>query len=202
MNSAKVTVTKKLYLPIILEQGCFVTLTTSCLEIPHKETGGFLIGNQEKRFIEGERVNCFVLNIAYPIQTGKGTIDSWRPGNLAAYDRVINSIRSMNFEIAGEYHSHINSKAVLSDEDIDYLKDEIDDFKKRGVDLRKWLELVIRVNKREFKKPQPTRCKRNELKNKIKCSIRNGSMVGYDLTMAGYWIDLEKLTYKEATLNF
>ena len=61
---------------VFVEESCFAALVASCLETPHKETGGFLIGKEEKQlsfdefrekvrklyFPKGAKLNFFIVN--------------------------------------------------------------------------------------------------------------------------------------------
>jgi len=80
-------------------------------------------------------MGCLTLDVAYPIQTRKSGRGYWQPGNLMAYNRIVDSIRSMRFDIVGEYHSHIEDVAELSVEDRDFIKDELRDFESKGIKL-------------------------------------------------------------------
>ncbi len=121
---------------VFVSESCLAVLVTSCLETPDKETGGFLVGREEKRFIKGARVKCLTLNVAYPVQTRKSGRSYWQPGNLRAYNRIVDSVRSMGFDIVGEFHSHIEDVAELSEEDTNFIEAELKDFEKKASKYR------------------------------------------------------------------
>ncbi len=121
---------------MFVSESCLAVLVTSCLETPDKETGGFLVGREEKRFIKGARVKCLTLNVAYPVQTRKSGRSYWQPGNLRAYNRIVDSVRSMGFDIVGEFHSHIEDVAELSEEDTNFIEAELKDFEKKASKYR------------------------------------------------------------------
>lgn len=185
---------------VFIEESCFAALVASCLETPHKETGGFLVGREEKRFIDGAKTRCLALNVTYPVQTRRSGRDYWRPGNLRAYDRIVDSIRSMGFDVVGEYHSHIGDVAELSKEDVEFVEEELRDFERRGVKVQNWMEMVINVNKREYNRKQKRRCRCRDLVRRVKCSVKGIRRrdIGYFLTLAAYWFDTKDLTYSEA----
>lgn len=187
---------------VFIKESCFAALMASCLEIPHKETGGFLIGKEEKRFIDGARTKCLTLDVAYPVQTRRSGRGYWQPGNLRAYNRIVDSIRSMGFDIVGEYHSHIEDVAELSEEDRDFIEDELKDFGKRGLQVQNWIEIVINVSKREYDRKQKRECKCRDLVKRVKCSVKGirRQDIGYFLTIAAYWFDTKNLTYSEANV--
>lgn len=188
---------------VFIEESCFAALVASCLETPRKETGGFLIGKEEKRFIDGARTKCLTLNVAYPVQTRRSGRGYWQPGNLRAYSRIVDSIRSMGFDIVGEYHSHIEDVAELSKEDKDFIEDELKDFERKGIKVQNWIEMVIDVNKREYDRKQKRGCRCRDLVKRVKCSLKGIRRpdIGYFLTIAAYWFDTNNLTYSEAYVH-
>lgn len=188
---------------VFIEESCFAALVASCLETPHKETGGFLIGKEERRFIDGARTKCLTLNVAYPVQTRRSGRGYWQPGNLRAYSRIVDSIRAMGFDIVGEYHSHIEDVAELSREDRDFIEDELKDFERKGIKVPNWIEIVIDVSKREYERKQTRGCECRDLQKKVKCSLKGirKQDVGYFLTIAAYWFDTKNLTYSEAYVH-
>ena len=120
---------------VFITESCMVTLITSCLEKPDKETGGFLIGKKEKRTINGERQPCLTLEAAYPLQTRRSGKGYWKPGNWAAYSRTIGTIKTMEFDIIGEYHSHIENVAELSTDDLEYIEEELARIKRKAIKI-------------------------------------------------------------------
>ena len=188
---------------MFIKESCFATLVASCLETPHKETGGFLIGKEEKRFIDGARTKCLTLNVAYPVQTRRSGRGYWQPGNLRAYNRIVDSIRSMGFDIVGEYHSHIEGVAELSKEDKDFIEDELNDFERRGIKVQNWIEMVIGVNKKEYDRKQKSGCRCRDLVKRVKCNVKGirRQDIGYFLTFAAYWFDTKNLTHSEAYVH-
>ena len=185
---------------MFIEESCFAALVASSLETPRKESGGFLVGKEDKRFIDGARTRCLTLNVAYPVQTRRSGRGYWRPGNLRAYKRIVDTIRSMGFDIVGEYHSHIEDVPELSKEDIEFVEDELRGFERRGVKIRNWIEMVINVNKREYDRKQKRGCRCRDLVKRVKCSVKGirRQDIGYFLTLAAYWFDTKGLTYSEA----
>jgi len=170
------------------------------LETPNKETGGFLVGREEKRFIKGARVRCLTLNVAYPVQTRKSGRSYWQPGNLRAYNRIVDSIRSMGFDIVGEFHSHIEDIAKLSKKDQNFIEAEFKDFEKRGIKVSNWIEMVINIKRRSYERRQARVFRCRDLNKKVKCTVKaiRRQDVGYSLNIAAYWFDLKSLEYSEA----
>jgi proteasome lid subunit RPN8/RPN11 len=194
---------KKMEKPVYITENCLVALIASCLETPHKEVGGFLIGKEEKRFIRGERIDCLTLDVAYKIQTCKSGKSFWQPENVRAYNRITDTIKAMRFDIVGEYHSHIQNVAELSDEDKKFIKQEVDDFSKNGINVTNWIEMVLNIeNKTYARKPTQTldcRC----FSKKIRCNIRGirEPLIGYSITVGTYWFNPETIEFAEAIVQ-
>jgi len=188
---------------VYITENCLVELIASCLEIPHKEVGGFLIGKEEKRFIKGERTDCLSLDIAYQIRTCKSGKSFWQPENVRAYNRIIDTIKSMNFSIVGEYHSHIHNVAELSDEDKKFIKQEVEDFSKSGVKVTNWMEMVLNIETKTYTRKQAQAFACNYFRKKVRCTIRGmrDPLVGYSITIGIYWFNPETATFEEASVR-
>jgi len=188
---------------IFLTESCLATLIASCLETPHKETGGFLVGKKEKRVIYGERTPCLTLDAAYPVQTRRSGKGYWQPGNWAAYLRTIGTIRAMKFDIVGEYHSHISGVAELSEDDMKFIKGELVRFESKSVKIQDWIEMVLNIKKKEYQHEQTPKCNWTNFAKKIRCNIKGirNKKVGYVITFAAYWFNPKDLTFKEAIVH-
>jgi len=188
---------------VYITENCLVALIASCLETPHKEVGGFLIGKEEKRFIGGERIDCLTVDVAHQIRTCSSGKSFWQPKNLRAYNRIIDTIKAMNFKIVGEYHSHVHNYAELSDEDKTYIKQEIQDFINDGIQVNEWIEMILNIeNKTYAQKPtQPFDC--TNFSKKIRCNIRGirDPLVGYSITIGTYWFNPQTLACIEASVR-
>jgi hypothetical protein len=122
---------------------------------------------------------------------------------VRAYNRIIDTIKSMNFNIVGEYHSHIHNVAELSDEDKEYIKQEVEDFSKNGVKVKNWIEMVLNIETKTYtrKQTQPFTCK--SFSKKIRCTIKGirDPLIGYSITMGIYRFNPETAAYEEASVR-
>ena len=188
---------------VYVTENCLASLIASCLEIPHKETGGFLIGKEGKRFVMGERIDCLTLDAAYPIRTSKSGKGFWQPANLRAYKRIIGTIRAMGFNIVGEYHSHVENVAELSDDDKEFIEQKVKDLSIDQVGITSWIEMVLNIEPKTYsRKPiQSFQCR--YFSKKIRCTVRGirDPFKGYSITIGTYWFNPEKVSYEEAIVH-
>ncbi|MCW4004272.1 MAG: Mov34/MPN/PAD-1 family protein [Candidatus Bathyarchaeota archaeon] len=183
--------------PIYITENCLVALITSCLEIPHKEVGGFLIGKEENRFINGGRTACLTVDVAYQIRTCKSGKSFWQPENIRAYHRIVDTIKSMGFNIVGEYHSHIHNVAELSEEDKNFIKQEVADLK-----VSNWIEMILNIESKTYTRKQKQSFDCNFFSKKIRCTIRGirDPLAGYSITAGTYCFDPATGVFKEASV--
>jgi proteasome lid subunit RPN8/RPN11 len=184
---------------VFISETCFVALIASCLETPHKETGGFLIGKEDKRFIMGQNTECLTVDVAYPVQTCESGKGFWGPGNQTAYNRIKDTINSMSFQMIGEYHSHIQNVPELSEPDKKFIKAEVEDFKKNGVEIRNWIETVLNIEPKAYTRKHTRSCDCSYFKKRIRCNIRGISnpLNGYSITIGTYQFDPETEKFEE-----
>lgn len=189
--------------PAYIEESCLVVMIASCLETPHKETGGFLIGKGQKgRLIFGQRMDCLTLNTAYPVLTQESGHDYWLPGNLSAYNRITDSIRSMGLDLVGEYHSHIGDGSKLSIADKRFIQDEHDRFRSKGFEVSNWIEIVLNISEKRYSRKQARSFGCHLFRNRIRITLKGfrDPRIGYSVTIAAYWFDHEKVAFQEAPL--
>jgi len=187
--------------PVVITESCLAVLVASCLETPSKETGGFLIGREEEnRLIYGQRMDCLRLDTAYPVQTKKSGRGYWKLGNLRAYNRIIDAIKSMGFDLVGEYHSHIDNSAELSDDDKKFIEIEYRRLESKGIEISNWVEMVLNVNEKKYERRQARNYSCSPLKNRIKIITKGvrDLYMGYSITIATYWFDRENHAFPEA----
>lgn len=182
---------------VYVSETCLVALIASCLETPHKETGGFLIGKEDKRFVSGQRVDCLTLDVAYPVKTSDSGKSFWAPSNQSAYNRIKDTIDSMNFQIVGEYHSHIQNVAELSTEDKKFIKSEVEELKKNGIKIGNWIEMVLNIEPKTYSRKQSRSCDCSYFKKRIRCNIK-----GINNPLAGYFITIGTFQYNPKTQRF
>lgn len=185
-----------------ISESCLVTLITSCLEMPHKETGGFLIGKEDARFIMGLRCDCFSLDVAYPVQTGDSGKSYWGPSNYNAYTRIKDAIDSMGFQIMGEYHSHIENVPELSEPDKKYIKAELKEFQKKGISPPK-IEMVLNIEPKAYSQEHKRRCDCTYFKKRVRCNIRGikNPLAGYSITIGAYQYDESAEDFSEVEVH-
>ena len=188
---------------IYLTENGLPVLMASSLETPYKEVGGFLIGKNEKRFIDGKRRACLTIDSVYPVMTSESDKNSWNPGNLAAYNRIIDTINVLGLDIVGEYHSHINGLAALSKEDKEYVREEVKNFKKKGMKIKNWIEIVANINEKEYENKQTKKSSYKRLKKKIKYNLKGikNSYTGYEIIIATYALSVNDLTFQEVMVH-
>jgi len=179
-----------------ISESCLVTLITSCLEIPHKETGGFLIGKEDARFVMGQRCDCFSLDVAYPVQTSESGKSFWGPSNLTAYARIKDAIDSMGFQIMGEYHSHIENVPELSNADKKFIKAELEEFQQKGISPPR-IEMVLNIEPKKYSRRHNRRCDCTYFKKRVRCNIR-----GIKNPLNGYSIMIGAYQYEESAEDF
>jgi hypothetical protein len=143
------------------------------------------------------------LDVAYPVQTSDSGKSFWVPSNQAAYNRIKDTINAMNFQIIGEYHSHINSTPELSKDDKSFIKEEVEGFRKSGVEIRNWLEMILNIESKEYTRKHVQGCDCSYLKKRIRFNIRgiNSPLVGYSITISAYQFNPETESFIEANVH-
>ena len=133
------------------------------------------------------------LQTAYPIQTAGRKFTKVIPlQNKRAFLRAFNSIVVIpGLHIVGEYHSHPDEPAELSEDDMDYITDKFDDIYRRGellLENQRWLEIVLRIVKREYKHPIRQEWSYSDYSRKARCVVRIPPKRGFDVTIGAFWI--------------
>lgn len=191
---------------VVIDPRCFFSLITSSLEVYNRETTGLIIGNFRERQLKGRRRKVIVLEAAYPFQTAKRKPTWVDIGNFEAFQRARSSLHSMNFSMVGEFHSHPNRPVKLSDADVRYIRERVEEIYDNGNSMlnHHWLELVISVKKREYVRPQRTGWTWRRYKNKLTCIIKTTPYLGYRFVIGGFWISIHNgdRRKREAKLNF
>ncbi|UCH89800.1 MAG: Mov34/MPN/PAD-1 family protein [Thermoplasmata archaeon] len=181
---------------VIIDPRCFFALITSSLEVYNRETTGLLVGNFRMRKMNGsrKRKKVIVLEAAYPFQTAKRKPTWVDIGNFEAFQRARASLHSLNFSMVGEFHSHPNRSISLSDADVRYIRERVQEIYYNGNSMlnHHWLELVISVRKREYSQPQKTGWTWRKYKNKLSCIIKTNPYLGYKFTLAGFWVSIDE----------
>jgi proteasome lid subunit RPN8/RPN11 len=178
-------------LPVIIEKPCFFTIAASCMEVYNREATGFLLGKERYRKLQKQRRKVMALEVALPLQTAYRKPTEVIPGNRRAYKRLETALRNMDYDIVGEYHSHIEGYAKLSKEDIDYAKQRhkwliSQDFWKGHKDP---LELVVAISRRNYKNPHDSGWTFNDYAKKARAVFALNRKTGYDIIFGAYWYE-------------
>ncbi len=138
-----------------------------------------------------------ILQGAYPIQTAKRKFAEVDPlENKRAFLRAFKSIVVIpKLFVAGEYHSHPDDTAELSEDDLEYISDRFDDiYKKEDVLLErgKWLEILIRIRKKVYAQRKEPGWSFSDYAQKARCLLRVSPKKGFDFTIGAYWVYRKK----------
>ncbi len=183
---------------VVIDPACFVGLVTSAIEAYNRETNGFLIGAERARKIRQAPQDVAVLKAAYPIQTADRKVNWVANGNVRAFERARRAVAHANggMDLLGGYHSHTGSdaRAGLSPLDLDYILDEFQVMNRGMVDpaYNRWLELVLAIRRREYSRSHEIRWSLSNYPRKLGAHVVLKPNVGFDITIAGYWVYCQK----------
>lgn len=175
---------------IIIDPECFFSMVFSSIEVYNRETIGFIMGNMRRRMIHGKMETLVACEMAYPLQTASRKPTSVTKGNIRAFERTRALIPTLGLFLVGEYHSHPNTDAVLTKDDIEYIEDRMDQLYESNENLIEnyWLELIISIRQKHYKSKQKIGWSWSDYKNKARCVVKIDPYLGYDLTIGGFWI--------------
>ena len=175
--------------PVIIEKPCFFTIAASCMEVYNRETTGFLLGKDRYRKIRKRQTKVTVLEAAYPLQTAHRKPTGVGPGNRRAYERVESAIESMEYDIIGEYHSHVEGYAKPSKEDIEYAegRDEWLRSKDSWSVHKDLLELVVAISRRSYENPHKNGWTFHDYSKKAQAVFTLDKYTGYNIIFGAYW---------------
>jgi proteasome lid subunit RPN8/RPN11 len=192
---------KKQNMPVVLEPYAFSSLLMATIEIPSRESIGFLIGHLDRQFIKGRMGECVSVNACYPVQSAfRGRIQVGF-SNLAARHRVEETVKAVGFGIVGGFHSHPTGSSKLSDEDAEVVFEELNETSAKA-NLSKWIEIVVGVKRikrpeeslplkklyRAGRLPGPGFSPRN-VEPTIMGDLLAGPKLAYRIEAAGYWFE-------------
>ncbi|HTD81038.1 MAG TPA: hypothetical protein VK723_02685, partial [Thermoplasmata archaeon] len=139
-----------------------------------------------------------VLKAAYPIQTADRKVNWVGNGNGRAFDRARTAVANSHggLDLLGGYHSHTggDAHAGLSRLDLDYILDEFHAMN-RGLEEPahdRWLELVLAIRRREYTRSHEVRWTLSHYPRKLGARVLLTPTVGFDITLAGYWVYCQK----------
>lgn len=175
---------------IIVDPGCFLGLCASAIEAYNRETNGFLLGGPGRR--GRRRRPVAVLKAAYPIQTEERKRTSVGHGNMKAFDRARRTMNNLwvGLDLLGGYHSHTGSDgaAALSPTDLEYIEGELNHLARQGERKQDWLELVMAIRQRTYERRHAVAWSFRRYPRKLGATIAIKANLGYDVTLAGYWV--------------
>jgi len=178
---------------VVVDPGCFLGLCASAIEAYDRETNGFLMGGERRR--GRRRRPVAVLKAAYPIQTEERRRNSVAHGNLKAFDRARRTVNHLwvGLDHLGGYHSHTGTDgaAELSPSDLEYIEDELNHLARQGEKRPDWLELVVAIRKRAYARRHDVAWSFRRYPRKLGATIAIKPSLGYDVTIAGYWVPVE-----------
>jgi len=184
-----------------------MSLIASAIEVYPRETTGLLIGKVANRKIEKKNQTMAILQVAYPIQTASRKFSEVNPlENKSAFLRTFSSVVVVpGLHLLGEYHSHPDKLAKLSNDDIGYIADRLDDIYKQGeflLESSRWLEIVLRIVKKEYRTPKDPGWSYSDYNQKARCVVRISANKGFDVTFGAFWIyrDGKKMRKRETAV--
>ncbi len=179
---------------IVLDPSCFLGLCAAAIEAYNRETNGFLMGGKAVRRVRRPR-RVAVLRAAYPIQTEQRRPSSVAHGNLKAFDRARRTVSNVyvGLELMGGFHSHTGTDGApsLSRLDVEYIEDELNHLAREGEQRADWLELVVAIRQRSYAKRHDVAWTFRRYPRKLGATIAIKPNLGYDVTLAGYWVPVE-----------
>lgn len=179
---------------IVVDPTCFLGLCASAIEAYNRETNGFLLGGEGMRRARRKR-RVAVLKAAYPIQTEERRPSSVAHGNLTAFDRARSTVSNLyvGLDLLGGFHSHTGTDGApaLSRMDVEYIEDELNHLHRQGEERTEWLELVLAIRKRTYARPHDVAWTFRRYPRKLGATIAIRPNLGYDVTLAGYWVPVE-----------
>lgn len=113
-------------LRIYIKSEALLSILAPIIENYTKETGGLLVGEIERQWIDGCKENTITIKSAYPSITAKSDSKEWIPVNIEVQKRAIKVASSLSLFVLGGYHSHIDSEPTLSEDDKEFIIDQQD----------------------------------------------------------------------------
>jgi len=179
---------------VVVDPSCFLGLCAAAIEAYNRETNGFLLGGNRTRRVRRPR-RVAVLKAAYPIQTEERRPSSVGHGNLKAFDRARTTVSSLyvGLDLVGGFHSHTGPDGApsLSGLDVDYIEDELNHLRRQGERQERWLELIVAIRQRAYARRHDVAWSFRRYPRKLGATIAIKPNLGYDVTLAGYWVPVE-----------
>ena len=166
-----ITLLKSDYFDVYLNSSALMSLLGPIVENYTSETGGLLIGNLGRAWINGNNRPIIIIQGAFPSMQAKTSSKSWSL-HPAAYKRMKGFALAHSVEILGEYHSHPRGSPSLSPDDEAYIRSRFqkkmatsntyivyddkepilndDGEEEEGNFFLTWIELVIGIKKKPY----------------------------------------------------
>jgi proteasome lid subunit RPN8/RPN11 len=158
------------------------------MEVYNREVTGFLLGKERYRKIQKHRMKVMALEVALPLQTAHRKPTEVGPGNRRAYKRVEAALKNMDYDIVGEYHSHINGYADPSKKDIEYAEERNDWLRSQDFwpDYRDTLELIVSISRRRYKNPHDNGWTFHDYAKKARAVFVLDRKTGYNIIFGAF----------------
>lgn len=171
---------------VFLESHVLRMLVTSAIEVYNRETNGIIIGRKTQRKVGKTMEPVIAITEAYTLQTDERRPSEVFHGNEAAFKRVLRSLKSLDVDMVGGYHSHTwpYGEKKPSDGDVEHIATEV-----RHVKGSKWLEVILSIKKKEYSSDAPSGWIIQELQKKVRIILRTDPDIGYEITISAHWLD-------------
>ncbi len=163
------------------------SLVAAAMEVYPRETNGILLCQPRsgpKAIIDG----------VYSIQTAERKWTSVKHGNISAIKRMSGAISLLDGRnLIGGFHSHPDSDAELSDDDVLHIQQEMERFRELGVAVERWLEIVVSITRIDYSQPKEPGWSSRKFESKLGLTLRtpdrNGtSLSGFHMVAGAYWL--------------
>lgn len=171
---------------VYFEFGCFASVLSSVIESYPRETGGFIGGEDT-----GKKIS---LRMSPPLLSAIRKKDSVEFRDSKRYEEAKKIIDALGLNVIGGFHSHPNYPPIISDEDLLHgsMENMVALYDPDTPLLERWLELVVSVKRRRYRKNFSPCADVDDSSKKITGKIKIGK-AGYEFEMVGYWVCAEEI---------
>ncbi len=171
------------------------SMITSVIEVYNRETNGVLIGRVSERRIGKRKRRVMSVKDIYVYQTDVKKPSQVYHGNIAAFRRALESLKSMRLRVVGGYHCHSYpyNTSRISREDVEYAREEVREIERRfgGLGTENWLEIILSVRRKDYAARRKEGLVVKGYRRKLRCIVVTEPFVGYDIFVSAYWIGTE-----------
>lgn len=175
---------------IKLSESCYYTILRSVIESWPREVMGEIYGKKESH-VKASHAYQFVTAERKPTYVSYGNNEAIN--RLRRLDHVISRDKYLKNKLIGGFHSHVITRSnrglhrrdqnSLSKEDLEFIRQELEMSGKE-----EWIEVLIRVEKKDYSTPAKEGKKVTFLGKKMKIIIRDRPLEGYELTFSAFHI--------------